>query len=367
MGLALRLLVLLLLPLRAGAEPPQAEAEMRRKVEGLAKERHYRVESPELDRIVAEALTQGNRKPHTPAFDDWLRARLSTALYAFAPSFAVHDDSTRYRLPFELLIPRNMNQGVGGEFSHTRPEDYHAFDFIMPIGTPILAARAGRVAGVIDGFRDGGLDLSLSHKANLVVVLHDDGTFAIYGHLKEGISIREGELVKPGQLLALSGFTGYGVAPHLHFVVRRRTSPTTQESVPILFGPGSREGFVPVKDQWYGALPEPTVELEIRVNGNVIDQMAELPVKRGDTVVLEVARIGRTGERTDVTPHPSTRFVPMTPWSVDVTETGRMSISPAQGFELIKDIDRSHGTVSILHGNRRTGLGIGNVNVSIGD
>src|SRR3972149_178506 len=89
MGLALGLLVLLLLPLRAGAEPSQAEAEMRRKVAGWAKGRHYRRETPEPDRIVAEALTQGNREPLTPAFDDWSRARLSTAFYAFAPSFAV--------------------------------------------------------------------------------------------------------------------------------------------------------------------------------------------------------------------------------------------------------------------------------------
>jgi murein DD-endopeptidase MepM/ murein hydrolase activator NlpD len=229
MGLALRVLVLLLLPLRAGAEPSQAEAEMRRKVEGLAKERHYRIESPELDRIVAEALTQGNRKPHTPAFDDWLRARLSTALYAFAPSFAVHDDSTRYRLPFELLIPRNMNQGVGGEFSHTRPEDYHAFDFIMPIGTPILAARAGRVARVIDGFRDGGLDLSLSHKANLIAVLHDVSTM----HLRfEGESASAKELVSPPA--SPERFTGYGIAPHLHF--GRRPPARRRNRCPSLAG-----------------------------------------------------------------------------------------------------------------------------------
>jgi murein DD-endopeptidase MepM/ murein hydrolase activator NlpD len=356
-----------LLPLRAGAEPSQADAEIHRVIEGYASERHIRVESLEPERIVAEALARSKVEPDARAFSDWLRRRLEAAFFAFAPTDAVHNDSTRYRLPLVLQIPHYVTQGVGGEFSHRSPEDYHAFDFVMPIGTPVLAARGGRVARVIDGFREGGPDPSLSLRANVVIVLHDDGTFALYVHLKEGIGIREGELVKPGQRLGLSGFTGYGVGPHLHFVVRRRTGPTTQESVPILFGPRSREGFVPEKNQWYGALPKPTVELEVRVNGNLIDQEADLPVRRGDTLLLEVTRIGRTGQRTDVTSHRLTQYVPMTPWSVDVTERGRISIAPAQGFGRMEDIDRSRGTVAVLHGNRRTGLGIGAVNMSIAE
>jgi murein DD-endopeptidase MepM/ murein hydrolase activator NlpD len=367
MAIALRLLILLLLPLRTGAEPSQIDAEIRRMIESFASERHIRAESLEPDRIVAEALARGKADPAAPAFRDWLGRHLEGAFFGFAPTGAVHDDSRRYRLPFELQIPHYVTQGVGGEFSHRTPEDYHAFDFVMAIGTPVLAARGGRVARVVDGFREGGLDPSLSHKANLVVVLHEDGTFALYVHLEAGIGIREGELVKPGQRLGLSGYTGYGVGPHLHFVVRRRTDPTTQESVSILFGVGSREGFVPEKNQWYGALPKPTIELEIRVNGNLIDQEADLPVRRGDTLRLEVTRIGRRGQRTDVTSHRLTQYVPMTPWSVDVTEEGRISVVPAEGFGHQKDIDRSHGMVAVMHGKRRTGLGIGGVNVSIAE
>jgi hypothetical protein len=51
----------------------------------------------------------------------------------------------------------------------------------------------------------------------------------------------------------------------------------------------------------------------------------------------------------------------------DVTEEGRISVVPAEGFEHQEDIDRSHGMVAILHGKRRTGLGIGGVNVSIAE
>lgn len=366
MATTLRLLILLLVPLRAEAQPSHiGVVEIRRVIEAYALERHIRVDSLDPESIVADALARSQAEPAAPAFEEWLRRRLDAAFFTFAPTDAAHDESTRYRLPFLLEIPRYVSQGVGGEFTHQTPEDYHSFDFVMPIGTPVLAARGGRVARVIDGFGEGGLDRSLAHRMNAVILLHDDGTFGVYAHLESGIGLREGALVRAGERLGRSGFTGYGSGPHLHFVVRRRTGPMTQESVPILFGPQSRPGFVPEKNQWYGALPKPTLGLEIRVDGNVIDQETELTVKRGDTLVLEVTRIDRTGQRTDVTSDRLTRYVPMTPWSVDVTGRARIGIAPARGFDRMEDIDRSHGTVAIFHGSPRTGMGVGAVNVSI--
>ena len=60
---------------------------------------------------------------------------------------ARHDPRARYRMPFGGSEPRVLGQGVGGHFSHTGP-GHHAFDFSMPWGTPVLAARAGRVIAV---------------------------------------------------------------------------------------------------------------------------------------------------------------------------------------------------------------------------
>ena len=61
-------------------------------------------------------------------------------------------------------------------------------------------------------------------RANFVRILHDDGTMGVYLHLKQGsVSVREGQRVKVGSPLALSGNTGNSSGPHLHFVVQRNS------------------------------------------------------------------------------------------------------------------------------------------------
>ena len=46
----------------------------------------------------------------------------------------------------------------------------------------------------------------------------------VYLHLKKGsVCVREGQRVKVGSALALSGNTGNSTGPHLHFVVQRNT------------------------------------------------------------------------------------------------------------------------------------------------
>jgi murein DD-endopeptidase MepM/ murein hydrolase activator NlpD len=100
-----------------------------------------------------------------------------------------------------------------------RGSERYAYDFDMPIGTPFVAVRAGVVVHVETSHVDGqvaptGLD-------NYIVIRHDDGTHALYGHLThDGAAIVEGASVAQGQMIGQSGNTGNtNNFPHLHLGV----------------------------------------------------------------------------------------------------------------------------------------------------
>ena len=53
-----------------------------------------------------------------------------------------------------------------------------------------------------------------------IVIQHPDGSRAGYWHLqKDGALVNVGDTVSKGQVIGLSGKTGYAFQPHLHFIV----------------------------------------------------------------------------------------------------------------------------------------------------
>ena len=86
----------------------------------------------------------------------------------------------------------------------------------------MLAARAGVVMQVESDFDKAGLNREkYGGRANFVRILHDDGTMALYAHLKpEGVMVRVGQRVQAGQQIGLSGNTGFTTGPHLHFAIQ---------------------------------------------------------------------------------------------------------------------------------------------------
>ncbi|MEO6155004.1 MAG: M23 family metallopeptidase [Thermomonas sp.] len=135
------------------------------------------------------------------------------------PSASVRD--VEYQLP--LRQPSNrIDQGFGGVFSHDDEQNRYALDFAADIGTSIVAARSGTVMQVESDFSKAGLKREkYGGRANFVRILHDDGTMAIYAHLRaEGALVRVGQRVAAGQQIGLSGNTGFTTGPHLHFAVQ---------------------------------------------------------------------------------------------------------------------------------------------------
>jgi murein DD-endopeptidase MepM/ murein hydrolase activator NlpD len=82
-------------------------------------------------------------------------------------------------------------------------------DFRVPAGTPVAAMNDGTVL----------LARPLYFEGNFVVLDHGQGLLTLYLHLSE-FKVKEGDVVKRGDVIGLSGGTGRATGPHLHVAVR---------------------------------------------------------------------------------------------------------------------------------------------------
>lgn len=80
------------------------------------------------------------------------------------------------------------------------------WDQRAPVGTPIQAAAAGRVAFA------GRLDI----RGNYVIIDHGHGVYSGYAHFSQ-THVTRGQAVAAGQIIGMSGNTGRSSGPHLHW------------------------------------------------------------------------------------------------------------------------------------------------------
>jgi len=143
------------------------------------------------------------------------------------------DTSYVYSLPYEKEKSFLIVQGYFGVFSH---QERAALDFKMKRGTKICAARDGVVVRIKEDSDQGGWNKKYRKDGNNIVIQHPDGSRAGYWHLqKDGALVNVGDTVKQGQVIALSGRTGYASMPHLHFLVWNYDSKRQWSSVATRF------------------------------------------------------------------------------------------------------------------------------------
>jgi murein DD-endopeptidase MepM/ murein hydrolase activator NlpD len=135
-------------------------------------------------------------------------------------------------LPFTVGDSARLIQGNNGPYGHTGAAAF-AFDFIMPIGNAVTAARSGQVVAAENRHQDGN---RTPGQENYIFVRHSDGTFGRYFHLTRGGALAGvGATVSRGDTIGRSGNTGASAGPHLHFDVTRGCAEWGCQTVPIRF------------------------------------------------------------------------------------------------------------------------------------
>lgn len=171
--------------------------------------------------------------------------------YTYSHSHVPGDPRAEHRppKPYRLPVPAGreflISQAFDGTRTHTDPQSRFAVDIAMPEGTPIVAARPGVIMDVANDFFTGGADARFMERANYIRVLHDDGTMAIYAHLRlETVRYPVGARVEEGAVIAEAGSTGYSSGPHLHFAVQKNFGMELR-SLPFVFAGRDGQAFTP--------------------------------------------------------------------------------------------------------------------------
>ena len=173
----------------------------------------------------------------------WMNYGLRGARWEAGPALLPYAPSAGYRIL----------QGHNGRLTH-KGEHRHALDWDTPVGTPVAAIRDGLVVAVQEGYTQGGLAPEHWGKDNHVAVLHSDGTLARYVHmLPDGVLVEVGQRVRAGDIIALSGNTGYSDGPHLHVDVVSPVDGKERDTLAVAFRTGcSPSGEIPVEGVVYG-------------------------------------------------------------------------------------------------------------------
>ncbi|MGH2355473.1 MAG: peptidoglycan DD-metalloendopeptidase family protein [Chloroflexota bacterium] len=176
--------------------------------------------------------------PHCLTRRGVVAASLSAALASWLPSAGAQPAAPAYSYPIGLpgRVPGDgflVRHGYATENTWYLPgywhagEDWYTADGGDAAGAGVYVAAAGEV--VFAGSE---------YPGRVVIVRHDDGLYAMYGHLDYALAVAEGDGVERGQPLGTILARTDGRAPsHLHFEMR------TFLTTPEVNGVSPRYGF----------------------------------------------------------------------------------------------------------------------------
>lgn len=201
--------------------------------------------------VVVAAGPPATATPH-PTVETAVRLVDPTAVAIAEPSPTPMPTFTRPALPFtsdeeHFWLRRPVPEGDvvwtdkvypygGTRGGQLRP--HHGVEFIVTMGTPMLAAASGTVV-VAGNDTDEVHGPQPNFYGNLIVIELDSRyqgkpVYILYGHLSD-ILVRVGQQVQVGEVIGLSGGSGIADGPHLHFEVRVGQNDYYHTRNPILW------------------------------------------------------------------------------------------------------------------------------------
>jgi murein DD-endopeptidase MepM/ murein hydrolase activator NlpD len=198
------------------AKPAKSEPAKPAKVASLEPAKPAKVEAVKPAKVEAAAKTAKPEPQKVAAIET---KPAESAKPAAAPpstkSAAVEDPKSTGALPSEAAgefrwpARGRVITAFGGNGGN------EGINIAVPEGTPVKAAESGTVTysgSEVKGY------------GNLVLIKHDNGYVSAYAHNGE-LSVKRGEKVKRGQVIAKAGQTGNVTSPQLHFEIRKGQTP----------------------------------------------------------------------------------------------------------------------------------------------
>jgi len=160
----------------------------------------------------------------------WTAVKMGEGVLWVSSSYiAAYDPAAVFR--FEAwptphpIRPDNGRSPINQVFG-ANPQNYRQFhlaghegvDLYIKQGNPITAVSPGSVYRIHT-------DASTHNYGLHVRIRHHSGYRTIYCHLSE-IQVKEGDAIKPGQVIGLGGSTGRSSGPHLHLTLKRDNAHT---------------------------------------------------------------------------------------------------------------------------------------------
>lgn len=160
--------------------------------------------------VIAAEATGASDEYSGQSFADSERARYQAAGQGFAPGFVPTAGAIRW--PFAHSVPITSGFGYSDEYGG----NHSGIDFIPGAGAPVGAIADGVVLWV--GWDGSGYGYYVKIQSQV----GEHKIVTIYAHLIDGsATMYPGQLVKAGDIVGLTGDTGYSYGAHLHLGIEQ--------------------------------------------------------------------------------------------------------------------------------------------------